>query len=152
MKRRRYLESAAGTATVLLLAGCTDDEDEDSSGGDANNGGGNGGDASGNGGDDSGSGDSNSGGGSDIELVDHQFYQDDFSVGVRGTAENTSGEELSYVEAEAVFLDENDTQIGEGIDNVTDLAAGRRWEFECMFLGSDEERIDSYEITVSTGF
>jgi len=136
---------ATATITTLTLAGCSEDEG-DSGGGDAN----------GNSGD-SGSGDSNNGNGGsndqpDVEILNHEFYEDEFTVGVRGTAVNNTDSELGYVEAEAVFLDSEGTQIGEGLDNVTDLAAGREWEFDCMFTGQDESRIDSYEIDVSTGF
>jgi len=145
LNRRRYLTMATATITTLTLAGCSEDEG-DSGGGDAN----------GNSGD-SGSGDSNNGNGGsndqpDVEILNHEFYEDEFTVGVRGTAVNNTDSELGYVEAEAVFLDSEGTQIGEGLDNVTDLAAGREWEFDCMFTGQDESRIDSYEIDVSTGF
>ncbi|MUV90388.1 hypothetical protein GJ629_11150 [Halapricum sp. CBA1109] len=87
-----------------------------------------------------------------MEILDHSFYQEEFTSGVRGTAVNNTDGELSYVEANATFLDADGTQIGEGLDNVTDLAAGREWEFDCMFLGDDPSRIAEYEIEVSEGF
>lgn len=144
LNRRRYLTTVTATLSTLALAGCSEDEG-DSGGGDAN----------GNGGD-SGSGDNNDGNGGgnqpDVEILSHEFYEEEFSAGVRGTAVNNTDSELSYVEAEVVFLDEDGTQIGEGMDNVSELAAGREWEFDCMFLGDDSSRIDTYEIDLSTGF
>jgi len=142
INRRQYLGTVTATVGALALAGCSE-ENGDSGGGDT-----------------SGNSDNTDDGGAandnndqpDVELLDHEFYEDQFSVGVRGTAVNNTDSELSYVEAEAVFLDESGTQIGDGLDNVNDLAAGREWEFDCMFLGNDESRIDSYEIEVSSGF
>ena len=51
-----------------------------------------------------------------------------------------------------MFLDADGTQIGEGLDNVSDLAAGREWQFECAYLDSDADQIEEYEIEVTTGF
>jgi len=158
--RRRFLTTLGTTASALALAGCTEDGG-DSGGGDAND---NSGDSS-NGNSDNSGGDSNSGnsndgnsgdgGGNDqpdVEILNHEFYEEEFSSGVRGTAVNNTGSEISYVEATATFLDSEGTQIGEGLDNVSDLAGGREWEFDCMFTGQDASRIDTYEVEVSTGF
>jgi len=161
LNRRRYLATLGTTASALALAGCSESDSGDSGGGDANN---NSGDSS-NGNSDNSGGDSNSGnnndgnrgdgGGNDqpdVEILNHEFYEEEFSSGVRGTAVNNTDSELSYVEATATFLDADGTQIGEGLDNVSDLAGGREWEFECMFTGQDESRIEEYEVEVSTGF
>ena len=161
LNRRRYLATLGTTASALALAGCSESDSGDSGGGDAND---NSGD-SGNGNSDNSGGDSNSGnsndgnsgdgGGNDlpdVEILNHEFYEEEFSSGVRGTAVNNTGSELSYVEATATFLDSEGTQIGEGLDNVSDLAGGREWEFDCMFTGDDASRIEEYEIEVSTGF
>ena len=158
MQRRKYLVTIGATVSGLALAGCSEDDDGDSSGGDANS---NSGDSSGGGSDNSGGdgngGDSNSGdsGGNDqpdVEILSDEFYEEEFQSGVRGTAVNNTDSELSYVEASAVFLDADGTQIGEGLDNVSDLAGGREWEFDCLFTGDDASRIDTYELEVSTGF
>jgi len=144
LNRRRYLTTLGATATSLALAGCSSDDSGDSSEGNAN----------GNSGD-SGGGDSGNGGGSnqpDVEILNHEFYEEEFSAGVRGTAVNNTDSELGYVEATVTFLDSEGTQIGEGLDNVSELAAGREWEFDCMYTDQDPERIDTYEIEVSTGF
>ena len=142
MQRRKYLATIGATVSGLTLAGCSED-DGDSGGGDA----------------DANSGDSDSGnsgdGGNDqpdMEILNHGFYEEEYSSGVRGTAVNNTDSEHSYVEATATFLDSEGTQIGEGLDNVSDLAGGREWEFDCMFTGQDASRIEEYEIEVSTGF
>lgn len=149
--RRKCLATIGTTVSALALAGCLEEGDSDSDSGDVND---NGGNSNGGDSDNGDNGDSGNGGSDqpDIELLEHEFYQEDFTEGVRGTAVNNTDSELGYVEANAVFLDESGTQIADGIDNVTDLAAGREWEFECLFLGSDASRIDRYEIEVSSGF
>jgi hypothetical protein len=142
MQRRKYLATIGATVSGLALAGCSED-DGDSGGGDAD---GNSGDSD--------SGNSGDGGNDqpDMEILNHEFYEEEYSSGVRGTAVNNTDSELSYVEATATFLDSEGTQIGEGLDNVSDLAGGREWEFDCMFTGQDASRIEEYEIEVSTGF
>ena len=154
MQRRKYLVTIGATVSGLALAGCSEDDGGDSSGGDAD---GNSGDSdSGNSGDGGNNNDGNSGNGGndqpDVEILNHEFYEEEFQSGVRGTAKNNTDSELSYVEASAVFLDADGTQIGEGLDNVSDLAAGREWQFECAYLDSDADQIEEYEIEVTTGF
>ena len=161
LNRRRYLATLGTTASALTLAGCSESDSGDSGDGDAND---NSGDSS-NGNSDNSGGNSNSGnsndensgdgGGNDqpdVEILNHEFYEEEFSSGVRGTAVNNTDSELSYVEATATFLDSEGTQIGEGLDNVSDLASGREWEFDCMFTGQDAGRIEEYEVEVTTGF
>jgi len=146
LNRRRYLATIGTTASALALAGCSEDDSGDSGGGDAN---GDGGDS------DNGNNDNSGNGGNDqpdVEILNHEFYEEEFSSGVRGTAVNNTDSELSYVEATATFLDADGTQIGEGLDNVSDLAGGREWEFDCMFTGQDAGRIEEYEVEVTTGF
>lgn len=134
MKRRRLL-AASGTVLTLTIAGCSGDTDEErreqSIGSDRESG------------SDGGESESEQ----DVELLDHELYNEgQFDVGVRGTLENVSGEELAYVAVEVFFLDSEGTQIDEGLDNTTDLAAERRWEFDALYLGDEAERIDTYEI------
>jgi hypothetical protein len=153
MQRRKYLVTIGTTVSGLALAGCSED-DGDSGGGDAD---GNSGDSdSGNSGDGGNNNDGNSGNGGndqpDVEILNHEFYEEEFQSGVQGTAKNNTDSELSYVEATATFLDADGTQIGEGLDNVSDLAGGREWEFDCLFTGDDASRIEEYEVEVSTGF
>jgi len=135
MQRRKYLATIGATVGGLALAGCSDSTSGDS--------------ASSNG-DNSGNGDGDNQ--PDVEILSHDLYQEQFTSGVRGTAVNNTDSELSYVEANVTFLDSEGTQIGEGLDNVSDLAAGREWEFDCMYTGQDSSRIADYEVEVTTGF
>lgn len=144
MKRRKFLLSV-GTGSIVGLAGCSgsngssgeSEDTEDSSNEDADS--------------DSDSAD-NENTQPKVRLLSHEFYVEQFSSGVRGTAVNSTDGELNYVEAEAVFLDQDGTQIDEGLDNVTGLAASREWEFECAALDTETNRIERYEIVVSEGF
>lgn len=144
MERRRFLAVAGATVGSMALAGCgTDDGADDSSSGDTGGDGGNG--------DDSSSGtttDGGGGGGGKLEILEDEYYEEDFSAGVRGTVKNNSDSEISYVGVQAEFLDAEGTRVGEGLDNTTDLAGGQEWAFDAMAT-SDPEEIDSYNIEVS---
>lgn len=145
MDRRGYLASAG--SVVAVLSGCVS-EDEDGEGevqqgsnSDSSDDGSNSASAS--------SGGNNGGGGSEDAVViqSHEFYSERFSAGVRGTARNTTDDTLDYVEINAVFLDSTGAQLDNGLDNTTDLRGGREWRFDAMYFGSDQEAIDSYEIS-----
>ncbi|QCW02138.1 FxLYD domain-containing protein [Natrinema pallidum] len=138
---RRKLLVAGGTAVTTALAGCSGSDDTDRESGDTTN-------------DDSGNGDESSngsGGASDggdlIKILDHEWYNEgSFSSGVRGQVENVSDETLGYVEVSVYFIDADGVQFEESLDNTSDLAAGRVWEFEAMFLGEDPSRVEEYEV------
>ena len=138
--QRRTLLATTGTVLTAGIAGCGSSDTGDREEGSTDDGST----------EDDGSGEGSADDGSEseqqIEVLNHEFYEDDFSSGVRGTIENVSGEVLSYVEVQVYFLDSEGTQIGEGLDNTSDLAEGRSWEFEAAYLDSDPERIDTYEI------
>jgi hypothetical protein len=157
----------AATVSALSISGCSADESDTDTGDVGGNGngdadtdtdtdtdtGGNGnGDADTDTDTDTDTGGNGNGDQPDFEILEHTFFQEQYSEGVRGTARNNTDSEFGYAEVEVVFLDDSGTQIGDGLDNVTDLAADRSWEFECLFLGDDASRIDSYEIEASTGF
>lgn len=144
MERRQFLAVAGATVGAMALAGCgADDEADDESSGDTGDGG--------NGGDDNSSGttDGGGGGGGDLEILEDEYYEEDFSAGVRGTVVNNSDSEISYVGVQAEFLDAEGTRVGEGLDNTTDLAGGQEWSFDTAALDADAEEIDSYNIEVS---
>ena len=60
---------------------------------------------------------------------------------VEGVADNVSGEELSYVEVQIQAFNSDDTQIGEAMDNTSDLRAEKSWQFKCEFFDVDEDEI-----------
>jgi hypothetical protein len=137
---RRELLASAGAVLTVSIAGCGSSDSGDREEGSAD-------DGSGEASSDDGSGEASSEESEQrIELLNHEFYSEEFSSGVRGEIENVSGEELSYVEVQVFFLDSDETQIGEGLDNTNDLAADRRWEFDAQYLDTDADRIDTYEI------
>lgn len=156
MNRREFTKAAVGGSIIGLsaLAGCTtEDEPSDSD--------------TGNGAPQTGSGgtaqnDQQTKDGSekktkkdkkkDLRLLDHEFYTEGDVVetaGVRGTAINETGDTLSYVGIEIIFLNDEKTQIGTTLDNTTDLKDGRKWKFDAMFLGDDPSNVGSYEIEIS---
>lgn len=163
MRRRTYL-TLAGTTLTAALAGCTEESDERESGGtdgsdntetdtepeDDNTDDDSETETDSEGGEDE-TADDGSGDGDDsddpVEILEHEWYNNgQFDVGVTGQVENISGEELTYVGVEVYFLDEEGVQFEEGLDNTTDLADGRIWEFDAGYLGDDPQRVDEYEI------
>ncbi|OLZ39091.1 hypothetical protein A6E15_19195 [Natrinema saccharevitans] len=145
---RRKLLATGGTALALGLAGCASETD-DGNGDDREEGSTNDTDDGGDGGDTgtSDGGDTDSSGGDPVELLDHEWYQNSqYDAGVSGSLENVSGEELSYVEVSVYFLDEDGAQVGEGIDNTSDLSAGRVWKFDATYLDGEPQTVTDYEI------
>lgn len=68
--------------------------------------------------------------------------EDEYSgPSVTGIAENVSGEELSYVEVQIQAFNSEDTQIGEALDNVTDLRSDKSWQFDCGFYDVEESDV-----------
>lgn len=93
MQRREYLRLLGVGGIALPLAGCTEEGTEEAEGTvDAE-------DSDENGsGSDSGSGDGGDSSGSGLEIVEHQFYEDQFQAGVEGIVANNTGDALDYVE------------------------------------------------------
>lgn len=139
MQRRKFLTVAA--ASIAGFSGCiSEDEVDDSSSGDT---GGSNDESTGT----SGGNDDNEGSG--LVILDEEYYEESYSAGVRGTVQNKTGSELSYVAVQAEFLDAEGTRLGEGLDNTTDLDNEQKWKFDAMFLGDNPDQIENYEIEVS---
>lgn len=158
MERRTFL-SVFGAGTIASVAGCTsedsDPEDRETGTTDSDDGDSGGGDSDGDSADDSGDTDDSQTGTADgdgseneqqVEILTHEWYEEDFSAGVRGELENVSDETLSYVEISAYFLDSEGRQVGDSLANTSDLAPGRVWAFDIMFLGSDSGQVENYEL------
>jgi len=149
MNRRNVL-LASGTALTTAIAGCSESDTTNRQTGNTNNTEDTG--DAGSSGNDGGSSDSSGSGGQQdrVELQNHEWYNGgQFSAGVKGRLKNVSGEQLSYVEVQIYFLDADGVQISEGLDNTTELAADRIWEFDAMFMGEDPNRVENYEIETS---
>lgn len=80
-----------------------------------------------------------------LEIVSSERYTEEYSEGVRGVARNVSEEVLAYAEVSAVFLDSDGAQVGDGIDNTSDLQPGRKWRFDCSYLGDAD--FSGYELS-----
>lgn len=172
MQRRKFLGLTASGLGTATLAGCTGDGtngDETDDGGLASEPEEDGGDG-GDGGDGEESADDGGDGGSEdggvdpeealeeegvestrdgLEILEHEFYQEDFSAGVEGTVRNDTGEELSYVEVGVVFYNADGQRIDDSFTNTEDLGDGEEWVFDVMFLGNDPEQVDDYNIVVT---
>jgi len=138
MDRRQFL--IAGASATIALAGCIEAQEGEREEGSTDAGGANGVESGSGNGEESGSEDP-------VEILEHEWYHEGaYDAGVSGRAENVSGEELSYVEISVFFLDEEDVQIGESLDNTSDLAAGRVWAFDAKFFDGDADQVADYEI------
>ncbi|MFC4542946.1 FxLYD domain-containing protein [Halosolutus amylolyticus] len=151
MRRRDLIQLLATGGLTLPLAGCT-------SGGESNSGtvdgGADGNDSPEKGGNEGtgaedGDRDDSSSGTDGVELLDHEFYEDELQAGVDGSVRNDTGAELESVEVTVRFYDTDDRQIHEGIDTTDGLDSGAEWTFDVPLLGARAEEVGDYEIEVS---
>lgn len=84
-----------------------------------------------------------------LELLEHEFYEDDFSGGVEGVVANNTGEELSYVEVGVVFYNDDEQRIDDSFTNTSDLSDGEEWVFDVMLIGAEPDEVEEYSIAVS---
>lgn len=136
MSRRHWLKVTGGVAGALALAGCSGDtEYEDGGESDGNS-------------DDS----SDSSSDKKLKILNDEWYVEDYTAGVKGTAENVSGDTLGYISIKVKFYDDSDALIESSLDNINDLEAGGKWKFDVMFPGTNTEDVSSYKIGVGEGF
>lgn len=140
MQRRTFIATTASTATALALAGCVGEEEDNSDNATGNGGGNN----------SSGNGNDNGSDGSGVDLLEHEMsYDSTLGPTVTGRVVNNTGEEQSYIEVQARFFDSEDTRIGEGLWNATDVPDGQELQFECTAMTDQEPA--SYEVETGTG-
>jgi len=85
-----------------------------------------------------------------IEILRHNGQVSQYgTVSVVGTAQNTSDSTVGYAQIEAKFLGPGGARLGTGLANISDLAPGRRWNFECVGIGVGGERVTDYEVSVA---
>lgn len=84
--------------------------------------------------------------GEPIEILDHELYFEDSDAGVRGEVENVTDSSIAYVRIDVYFLDEEGDRFSQGFEKLHDIPAGSVWEFDAMYLGTEPDRIDDYEI------
>lgn len=70
---------------------------------------------------------------------------------VTGVVENVSGETLSYVEIRVTAYGEDGEQLGDALDDTTDLGDGETWAFDCELWDTEAGNVESWtgEVTVS---
>lgn len=85
-----------------------------------------------------------------LELVDSELQVSDDEAVIRGTIENASGEEQSYVEVIATIYDDEGTILGDEWTNVTDLPEGETWQFDMTWLDrARSDRAAEIEVVVA---
>lgn len=134
MVSRRYLLKAMGIASgVPILSGCSGETEYEES--EAN-------------------GDSGGAPAQDekLDIISDEWYREDYSAGVRGTAKNVSGENLSYISIKVKFYDGNEALIESSLDNINDLGPGEKWRFDVVYPNTDAEKVSAYKIGVGEGF
>lgn len=70
----------------------------------------------------------------ELEIQDWELKQEYWWF-VEGTAKNVGGN-ADYCEVDVKFYNENDTLLGTGLDNITDLDAGETWSFKAYLIDS----------------
>ena len=78
---------------------------------------------------------------------------EDERVYVWGVVRNEGDRELSYLEVEATFFDEEGEELDTVIEHVDDVTEGDEWPFEVEFprFGEEAARVDDYELEPVTG-
>ena len=88
-----------------------------------------------------------------IKILSHEMKTGDYgTISVVGTAENVAGKNLGYVEIRVKFYDDSDALLETFIDNVNDLGAGEKWNFEVVYPSLDGDEVARYEIGVGSVF
>lgn len=147
MNRRRFLKTAGGATVAGVgagLAGCT--AESEPTGGNA-----------GSGGSDGSSGEEATAQPTEskydyvesgVGLTNIHWLEGEYdNLSLAGTATNLTDSTLSYVQISVSFLDSSDAQIGTGLANTNNLAAGQRWKWEAMFMDMDTSAVDNATIT-----
>ena len=88
-----------------------------------------------------------------LTILNYQLAQGgDGNRVITGIAENTAGKQLSYAEVRVKFYDTKGELIGNSFDNVNGLSSGEKWNFEVMYLGPDNDKVNGYEVVVGSAW
>lgn len=163
LTRRKLLAGLSG-ASVIALAGCTEEDTSEPSGGSENSDDGQSSDDS-QSSDDESSGD---GGSSDQQErpPGARWYDSNTEIGVledveadvdsigivyiRGIAKNFSDTDYDYVQLEWELYDDSDRKIADGLANTSRLAADQEWRFEAS--AANAEDVSSYTLVNITAY
>lgn len=73
-----------------------------------------------------------------------------YYITITGTATNTYGKNLSYASVSFSVFDSDGAQIGNALDNISNLSAGTTWKFSAM--GVLQNPPATYRLTDITAF
>ena len=86
-----------------------------------------------------------------LTILSHEMVYGKYgNLMIVGVAENTGNKQLSYVEIDVKFYDEEGALIDTSFTNINDIDAGEKWKFEVMYFGLDNYKVDNYKIAVGT--
>lgn len=88
-----------------------------------------------------------------LEVTNHELYQTNGEVGLRGTVENTGEQAYESVEAEVTLQDDQGEVLYEFIDETeeaqtTSLPAGESWDFDVVFEEAKMAEVTNYTINL----
>ena len=72
-----------------------------------------------------------------LKPVSVEAYAEGYSEGVRGVIRNISDRRLSYVEV-SVYFYQGETRVSDSLDNTSELGAGVEWQFDAPYIGDQE--------------
>ncbi|WP_436924497.1 FxLYD domain-containing protein [Halosimplex amylolyticum] len=90
----------------------------------------------------------------DVEIVetDHEASNDG-SVVVTGRVENNTGDEISYLEAEALLYDDSGVVLDGDWTNQSGIPEGETWRFEIEWFQFDRaDRVADHDVILTTSF
>lgn len=73
------------------------------------------------------------------EISDVNVESDQFASYVTGVIKNNTDSDRSYVQVTFPCYDKDGNKLGDAMDNVQDLGAGKTWKFKAMYLGENAE-------------
>ncbi len=73
------------------------------------------------------------------EISDVNVESDQFTSYVTGVIKNNTKSDRAYVQVTFPCYDKDGNKLGDAMDNVQDLGAGKTWKFKAMYLGENVE-------------
>lgn len=83
----------------------------------------------------------------ELELLDSTSTAEQYFSYVTGHIRNNTSKTYSYVQVSINLYDDNGTQVGSTLDNVTNLAPGDTWEFKALITDDNATKFSVVDIT-----
>ena len=84
-----------------------------------------------------------------LTLLDHEFFRQGSSGGIRGTVENRGEVDLDFIAAYARFFDDSGSRLGQAFDSQGGgLPVGETWMFTVRLLEIDAGAVATYQLAV----